>query len=71
MTLSFVLPAYGEAANLEALIPRILQQRAVAGEVEIVIVDDHSADRTFEVVRAWALREPAVCGIRLAKNAGR
>lgn len=68
--LSFVLPAYGEAKNLEVLIPRILAQRSETAQIEIVVVDDHSADGTFDVVRSWAARDPAVRGIRLARNAG-
>jgi dolichol-phosphate mannosyltransferase len=47
----------------------MLAQRT-AGPVEIVVVDDHSADDTFDVVRAWSRRDPCVRGIRLAKNAG-
>jgi glycosyltransferase involved in cell wall biosynthesis len=70
MRLSFVVPAYGEEKNLQELIPRILSQRAEIPEVEIVVVDDHSADGTFDVVRSWAARDPAVRGIRLARNAG-
>ncbi|MCX6553035.1 MAG: glycosyltransferase family 2 protein, partial [Acidobacteria bacterium] len=70
MRLSFVLPAFSEAENLEALIPRLLSQKALADELEVVVVDDHSPDATFEVVRAWAARDAAVRGVRLAKNAG-
>jgi glycosyltransferase involved in cell wall biosynthesis len=70
MRLSFVLPAYGEEQNLQVLIPRILAQRAVTEDLEVVVVDDHSPDGTFQVVRSWALRDSAVRGIRLAKNGG-
>jgi len=68
--LSFVVPAFGEAENLERLIPRILAQRSLADELEVVIVDDHSADSTLDVVRAWAARDAAIHGVRLARNAG-
>jgi dolichol-phosphate mannosyltransferase len=67
--LSFVLPAFGEAENLQALIPRLLAQR-VAGGVEVVVVDDHSPDLTFEVVREWSRRDARVRGLRLARNSG-
>jgi polyisoprenyl-phosphate glycosyltransferase len=70
LRLSFVVPAYGEEKNLQDLIPRILSQRALTSEIEIVVVDDHSADGTFSVVRSWASRDASVRGVRLAKNAG-
>lgn len=70
MRLSFVLPAFSEAENLARLIPRILAQKMLADELEIVIVDDHSPDATIDVVRSWAARDAAVRGVRLARNAG-
>lgn len=70
MKLSFVLPAYCEERNLEVLIPRILLQRTLSEDLEIIVVDDHSPDGTFDVVRSWAVRDPAVRGIRLARNTG-
>ena len=70
MRLSFVLPAFGERENLETLIPRILLQRTPSLELEVLVVDDHSADATLDLIRAWSKKDPAVRGIRLAKNAG-
>ena len=70
MRLSFVLPAFAEAENLERLIPRILAQNILAEELEIVIVDDHSPDSTIDVIRSWAACEAAVRGVRLARNTG-
>jgi dolichol-phosphate mannosyltransferase len=68
--LSFVLPAFGEAENLALLLPRLLAQAPLAEEIEVVVVDDHSPDGTFAVVREWALRDPRVRGLRLARNSG-
>lgn len=68
--LSFVLPAFGEAGNLGALFPRLLAQARLADELEILVVDDHSPDDTFGVVREWAARDPRIRGLRLARNAG-
>lgn len=68
--LTFVLPAYEEADNLDRLLPRILAQESLVRELEIIIVDDHSSDRTFETVRRWSLKDPRVRGIRLARNCG-
>jgi len=68
--LSFVLPAFAEARNLGLLIPRLLAQAPLADEIEVVVVDDHSPDDTFGVVREWADRDARVRGVRLARNAG-
>ncbi len=69
--LSIVSPAYREAENLPELYGRI---RAVMDglplEWEWVILDDHSPDETFEVVRALAARDERVRGLRLARNSG-
>lgn len=68
--LSFVLPAFAEARNLGALFPRLLAQAPLADEIEVVVVDDHSPDETFAVVREWATRDARIRGVRLARNAG-
>ena len=68
--LSMVVPAFGEADNLRLLLPRLLAQGAFTHALQVVIVDDHSADSTFEVVREWAARDPRIHGVRLARNSG-
>lgn len=64
------MPAYREAENLGVLLPRLLAQDHLADEIEVVVIDDHSPDATFAVVREWAARDPRVRGRRLARNAG-
>ena len=68
--LSFVLPALGEAENLRLLIPRLVAQAGLADELEVVVVDDHSEDDTFQVVREWAERDGRIRGLRLARRSG-
>jgi len=46
---SVVMPAYNEEASIAALIGRV---RALSDEIEIIVVDDGSADRTAEVAEA-------------------
>lgn len=68
--LSFVLPAYNEAENLPKVIGRITAQAHLADEIEVIVVDDHSSDGTFEVVRQLADNDSRVRGLRLARNSG-
>lgn len=66
---SFVMPAFDEAENLPSILERVLAAEDV-GEIEVIVVDDHSGDSTPSVVRAWAARDPRVRGVRLARNSG-
>lgn len=68
--LSMVVPAFCEAENLKPLLPRLLAQQSLADRLQVVIVDDHSEDDTFGVVREWGERDPRVQGVRLARNSG-
>ncbi len=68
--LSYVLPAYGEAENLPQMLPRILAQAEHCDELEIIVVDDHSKDGTFAVLREWGARDPRIKALRLARNSG-
>jgi polyisoprenyl-phosphate glycosyltransferase len=69
--ISILTPAFNESVNLEALHVRLTQTMAQLGEEwEWLIVDDHSRDDTFDVVRRLALIDSHVRGIRLARNRG-
>lgn len=71
MKLSILTPAFNEDANLDALYARVVEAMAQLGvDWEWLIVDDHSRDATFEVVRRLAHVDPRVRGVRLARNAG-
>ena len=71
LTISAVLPAYNEEANLEgtvrALAPVLAQ---VAADYEILVVDDGSADRTAEIGRRLAEEFPHVRLLRHERNRG-
>lgn len=69
--LSLITPAWNEARNLPVLYER-LQAALVAADVtwEWIVIDDHSKDATFDVVRDLAARDPRVRGMRLARNTG-
>lgn len=50
-----IVPTYNEAANIEQLVPRILQQDS---GLEILVVDDNSTDGTGTLVEEMRKREP-------------
>lgn len=70
-TLSVVIPAYNEEGGIQEIMERILAVRpglAQVGvdELELIVVDDGSSDRTPEIV----LAQPGARLIRHAKNGG-
>ena len=69
--LSVVTPAWNEARNLPVLYEQLQEVLAAAGlSWEWIVVDDHSRDATFDVVRELSARDPRVRGVRLARNGG-
>lgn len=69
--LSIVTPAYNEEDNLEPLYERLVETLApLAIDWEWLIIDDHSADRTMDVIRQLAAGDPHVRGFRFARNFG-
>lgn len=55
---SVLIPARNEEANLGATLAAVLASRDV--DFEVVVLDDHSTDRTAAIVRDLALRDPRV-----------
>ena len=55
--LSVVMPVYNEANTVHEIIGRVLQQPTVR---ELIIVNDCSSDRTWEVLQALAVNEPRI-----------
>jgi len=70
--LSIVIPAFNEEAVLPALVERL---RAFADRLsplvtEIILVDDHSADRSMELLKQICRQDSRFHYARLAKNSG-
>jgi polyisoprenyl-phosphate glycosyltransferase len=71
MRLSVLTPAFNEADNLAATYERLAAAMHRLGVGwEWLIVDDHSFDSTFDAVRALALKDARVSGLRLSRRSG-
>jgi len=69
--ISLISPAFNESENLGPLYERLAAAMAAVGvDWEWIVVDDHSRDNTFDVLRALTARDPRVRGVRLARNSG-
>jgi glycosyltransferase involved in cell wall biosynthesis len=55
---SILIPARNEETGIAAAVEAALLSHGV--EMEVVVLDDHSTDRTAEIVRAIAVRDPRV-----------
>lgn len=70
--ISVVIPAHNEATGIThslSEIGAVLESCGVA--FELIVVDDGSKDRTFEVLRVLAAKDQRVRGIRLSRNFGK
>ncbi len=64
-TLSLVLPTYNERANLPPVIARLIRcLEATGASFEIVVVDDDSPDRTWELAEALGAEDPRIRVVR-------
>lgn len=71
--ISITVPVLNEADNLDALYARLDQlSKTMANkcDMEFVFSDNHSQDRTWEILSELARRDPRVRAIRFSKNVG-
>lgn len=68
MLLSVIMPCYNEEATISGIIREVC---AVNLDKEIIVVDDHSRDRTPELLQALAAEHPDVRVIRQPRNCGK
>ena len=70
-SLSVVVPVYNSEGSLQALIQRLHEVLpSIASDFEIILVNDGSRDRSWQVIGELAARYPAVRGICLMRNYG-
>jgi glycosyltransferase involved in cell wall biosynthesis len=73
--LSVVIPAYNEERGIREIVERVLATRpgledAGIDALELIVVDDGSADRTAEIVRAMVPGEPNLRLLQHVHNGG-
>ena len=69
--LSVVVPMLDAEARLPLLHDRLSRTLLATGRsAELILVDDRSSDRTWEVVRSITAKDATVTGVRLATNVG-
>lgn len=70
--LSIVIPVFNEEAVIPALVERLrsFAARLTPLVTEIILIDDHSADRSPELLREICRNDPRFRYARLAKNSG-
>ncbi len=72
MDISVVIPLYNEAESLpelESWIARVMEANGFS--YEIIFVDDGSTDRSWDVIRSLAARNPAVRALSFRRNYGK
>ena len=65
---SVVIAARNEEENLPACLDHIMNQDYPESQVEIVVVDDRSTDRTPEIIRTFSGICPRIRGIRIDRT---
>lgn len=71
MEVSVVIPVFNEERNIETLHQRITPVLQGLGKAyEVILVDDGSRDRSVEMLREIAARDPAMVIVELARNYG-
>lgn len=71
--ISLVVPVYNEEENVEAFyqeVQRVMDSLAADYDYEFVFTDNHSSDRTFELLRRLATNDSRVHVLRFSRNYG-
>jgi glycosyltransferase involved in cell wall biosynthesis len=69
--LSVVVPVFNESSLIEELLKRVINNvKLITADFEIIIVDDGSQDKTWELIEAEAKKETRIKGIKFSRNFG-
>ena len=69
--LSVVVPCFNEERSLETIVQRVLAADRCGLTLEVVIVDDGSADRSAEVMRSLTAKHPEIASVEHGINRGK
>ena len=69
--LSVVIPCYNEEKTLEGVVDRVLAADRCGLEIEVIVVDDGSLDRSAEVMKGLAEKHPQIVAAFHAINQGK
>ena len=69
MKISVVVPEYNEEDNVIPLYKRVCEALK-SYDFELILVDDGSKDRTFQIIEGIAKTDKRVIGVKLRKNSG-
>ena len=71
MKYSLVIPIYNEEKNLPELYRRIsaIMDR-MDGNVELILINDGSRDRSLQIIREFHQQDPRICYLSFARNFG-
>ena len=71
-TIDFVIPAYDEADNIDAMVARITKAFEGIGvtNYKILFVENGSSDNSAQLIAEHAKRDPRVVGLSLSRNFG-
>jgi glycosyltransferase involved in cell wall biosynthesis len=71
MQVSIVIPVFNSEASLPELYRQLMPaMEALVERFEVILVEDSSRDRSWEVVRGLAARDARIRGLRLSRNYG-
>jgi glycosyltransferase involved in cell wall biosynthesis len=70
-TLSVVVPCFNEEATIESILAKILAADTIGMNLEVIVVDDGSTDRSQEAVSRVARSDPRVKLVKRERNHGK
>ena len=71
MNLSIIVPCYNEVNTVAEVVSRVLSADVLGLGVEVILVDDGSADGTGDRIEQIAMENPRVRAVRHAVNQGK
>lgn len=71
--ITILIPAYNEEAVLDKLYERLsgLAQKVKKYQMEFLFVDDGSRDKTMQIIRGFAQKDPRIAFVSLSRNFGK